>query len=134
MLKETTQKAKRKISESIQKTTAKADVKEVGFIHAISASTAVIKGFAHAKLDEMLLFEDNCIGMVQTIHEDSLGVVFLSSSDHLKAGDKAVRTGRVVEVPVSEDLLGRVINPLGEPLDGKGKISGRPPRRGKRSR
>lgn len=123
MLKETTQKAKRKISESIQKTTAKADVKEVGFIHAISAGTAVIKGFAHAKLDEMLLFEDNCIGMVQTIHEDSLGVVFLSSSEHLKAGDKAVRTGRVVEVPVSEDLLGRVINPLGEPLDGKGKIS-----------
>lgn len=122
MLKETTQKAKRKISETIHKTTVKLEVKETGTIHSISAGTAIVKGFEHAKLDEMLLFDGNCIGMVQTINEDSLGVVFLSSCAHLRAGDKVIRTERVIEVPVSDALIGRVINPLGEPLDAKGRI------------
>lgn len=93
---------------------------EVSTVQSISAGTAIVSGLENVEMDELLQFEHGVQGMVQTLNRNSVGVVFLSNPDKIKAGDKVVRTGRVLDVPVSENLLGRVIDPLGEPLDGKG--------------
>ena len=98
----------------------KADIKqeEVSIVQSVLSGTAVVSGLTGAQMDELLMFEGNVQGMVQTLNEDSVGVVFLDNPDSVKAGDKVKRTHRVLDVPVGENLLGRVINPLGEPLDG----------------
>ena len=102
----------------------KADIKqeEIGIVQSILSGTAIVSGLSCAKMDELLIFEHNIQGMVQTLNKDSVGVVFLNNPDSVKAGDKVKRTNRVLDVPVSENLLGRVINPLGETLDGKAPV------------
>lgn len=115
-----------KAFEAIDKTIDEmdADIKqeEVSVVHSVLSGTAIVYGLRGAEMDELLLFEHNIKGMVQTLNRDSVGVVFLDSPDKVKAGDKVKRTHRVLDVPVSDNLLGRVINPLGEPLDGKEPI------------
>ena len=74
-------------------------------------------------MEELLEFPNGVWGMVQTLNKDSVGVVFLDNPDSLKAGDRVRRSGRVLDVPVGEGLLGRVINPLGKALDGKGPVA-----------
>ena len=102
-----------------------ADIKqeEVSIVQSVLSGTAIVSGLSGAQMDELLLFENNVQGMVQTLNRDSVGVVFLDNPDSVKAGDKVKRTHRVLDVPVSENLLGRVINPLGEPLDGGAPIT-----------
>ena len=70
-------------------------------------------------MNEMLLFDGNVSGMVQSLSEKQVGVVFLDNPENLKAGSKVVRTERVLDVPVGDALLGRIINPVGKPLDNK---------------
>ena len=91
---------------------------EVSIVQSVLSGTAMVSGLNGAQMDELLLFEHNVQGMVQTLNKDSVGVVFLDNPDKVKAGDKVKRTHRVLDVPVSDNLLGRVINPLGEVLDG----------------
>lgn len=110
------------INESIKSTKADLKKSEVSSITSISASTANVKGLANVKMAELLEFEHGVFGMVQTLDKNSVGVVFINKPDLLKAGDKVKRTNRVLDVPVGENLLGRVINSLGEPLDNKGPI------------
>ena len=93
-------------------------VDEIGIIQSLSAGTAEINGLPFAQMNEVLTFKNNIKGMVQKLNENSVGVVFLSNPEELMAGDKAYRTEQVLSVPVGDALLGRVINPLGEPLDG----------------
>ncbi len=102
----------------------KADIKqeEVSVVQSVQSGTAIVSGLSGAQMDELLMFENGVQGMVQTLNRDSVGVVFLDNPDSVKAGDKVKRTHRILDVPVSENLLGRVINPLGEPLDGKAPI------------
>ena len=111
------------LTESIKKALKSADnsmnVYEMGTIQSLSSGTAEISGLPHAQMNEVILFKDGIKGMVQQLNAESVGVVFLSESDTLTAGDEAYRSGEVLSVPVGEDLLGRVITPLGEPLDGK---------------
>lgn len=98
-------------------------ISEVNEIYSISSGTAEVLGLKDVRMNELLSFKGGVMGMVQTLHEDRVGVVFLSNADNLKAGDKAKRTHRVLDIPVGENLLGRVINPLGQPLDDKGSIT-----------
>ena len=111
------------IEQGIKQTKAQLKKEEVSVIHSISAGTAIIKGLEKAQMEELLEFPNGVWGMVQTLNKDSVGVVFLDNPDSLKAGDRVRRSGRVLDVPVGEGLLGRVINPLGKPLDGKGPIA-----------
>jgi len=122
MLKNASKQAKQVIQETIEATDARLKVSEVSTIISISAGTAEVAGLSKVQMNELLLFRGNTVGMVQTLHSDRVGVVFLTNADHLKAGDRAKRTHRVLDVPVGESLLGRVINPLGQPLDDKGPI------------
>ena len=112
--------------EAINKTIAemKADFEkeEVSIIKSISAGTAVVGGLENVQMEELLDFPHNVKGMVQTLNEDSVGVVFLDNPEALKAGDRVRRSKRVLDVPVTESLLGRVINPLGDVLDDGAEI------------
>ena len=111
------------IEQGIKQTKAQLKKEEVSVIHSISAGTAIIKGLEKAQMEELLEFPNDVWGMVQTLNKDSVGVVFLDNPDSLKAGDRVRRSGRVLDVPVGEGLLGRVINPLGKALDGKGPVA-----------
>lgn len=122
MLKNASKSAEKVIDEAIKKTPLDLKISETSSIISISAGTAEISGLSKVQMNELLLFKGNTIGMVQTLMPDRVGVVFLTNADHLKAGDKAKRTHRVLDVPVGDALLGRVINPLGQPLDNKGPI------------
>lgn len=108
------------VAQSIKNMKAQIKKEEVSVVQSVSAGTAVVSGLENVEMDELLIFQNNIKGMVQTLNKNSVGVVFLDNPDTIKAGDRVMRTGRVLDVPVSENLLGRVINPLGEPLDGKG--------------
>lgn len=123
MLRKASKAAEKVIGEAIEKTPLDLKVSETSSIISISAGTAEISGLSKVQMNELLTFKNNTIGMVQTLMADRVGVVFLTNADHLKAGDKAKRTHRVLDVPVGDALLGRVINPLGQPLDDKGAIA-----------
>ena len=122
MLEQATDKALKMIQKS-RKVRPTLEQKEISTLQSISAGTAFVTGLAHAQMNELLLFDNTCRGLVQTITEQGVGVVFLDNPEHLKAGDRVERTQRVVDIPVSDKLLGRVINPLGSPLDNKGAIT-----------
>ena len=111
------------IDKSIEDTKAVLKKEEVSIVQSVSAGTAVVSGLEQAQMDELLQFPNNVMGMVQTLNRDSVGVVFLDKPDAIKAGDRVMRTKRVLDVPVSDELLGRVINPLGKPLDGKAPLT-----------
>ena len=111
------------IGESIENTRAVLKKEEVSLVQSISAGTAIVSGLENAQMDELLLFPNNVLGMVQTLNRHSVGVVFLDNPDQIKAGDRVVRTKRVLDVPVSDELLGRVIDPLGKVLDGKAPLT-----------
>ena len=110
------------IQKAIVKTTPALHLKEANEILSISAGTAQISGLSNAKINELLEFKNGVIGMVYNLEEKQAGIVFLTNADSLTARDRAKPTGRILEVPVGESVLGRVINPLGQPLDNKGSI------------
>lgn len=122
MLKKTTVNAKKILNKAIKKTQPKMRVSELNTILSLATGTAEISGLSKAKINELLTFKNGVIGMIHSLKPNSAGVIFLSNADSLKAGDRAVRTERVLDVPVGSALLGRVINPLGLPLDKKGMI------------
>ena len=111
------------IDKAIKNVNAELKKKEISVIRSMSAGTAVVDGLSGAQMSELLEFKNNIFGMVQTLDGNNIGVVFLNNPESLTAGDSVSRTGRVLDVPVGKNLLGRVINPLGEPLDNKGQIS-----------
>ncbi|HSV86308.1 MAG TPA: alternate F1F0 ATPase, F1 subunit alpha [Levilinea sp.] len=96
--------------------------KEVGVVDFIGYGIARVVGLPGVRSEEMIRFPGNLYGMAFNLDEDNLGVILLGNSDHLHAGDEARRTGRVLDVPVGELMLGRVIDPTGVPLDDRGPI------------
>ncbi len=96
---------------------------EVGVVRTVSTGVAKLSGLPGVGLDECVKFAGGLSGIAFNIDEDSIGVVLLGESSELEAGTEATRTGRVMDVPVGEGLLGRVVNPLGQPLDDAGPIS-----------
>ena len=97
---------------------------EVGTVLQVSDGVVRIYGLKNAEANELLVFENGVKAIVMNLEEDNVGAVLLGSSSQIKEGDTVKRTKRVASIQVSEAMLGRVINPLGDALDGKGKISG----------
>src|SRR6187551_2758529 len=101
---------------------AKADVSGVGTIVEVGDGIAQVYGLSGAVASELLEFPGGVMGMAFNLEEETVGALILGDYTELKEGDQVKTTGRVVEVPVGDALIGRVVNPLGEPLDGKGPI------------
>jgi len=97
--------------------------REVGSVTSVSAGIVKVSGLPGAGFEELLKFPGGLLGIAYNIDEDEIGVILLGEETLLNAGDEVERTGRVMDVPVGNALIGRVINPLGEPLDDKGAIA-----------
>ncbi len=110
------------IKEQIKGFTSKLDVSEVGTVIQVGDGIARVHGLENAISGELLDFGDNVFGMALNLEEDNVGVVILGPDDTIKEGGIVKRTGKVTEVPVGDAMLGRVVNALGEPIDGKGPI------------
>lgn len=99
------------------------EVSEVGTVITVGDGIARVHGLEKAMAGELLEFTGGVYGMVLNLEEDNIGVVLLGSDQHIKEGSDVKSTGRVVEVPVGDALCGRIVNPLGQPIDGKGPIN-----------
>ncbi|HHE54378.1 MAG TPA: F0F1 ATP synthase subunit alpha, partial [Caldithrix abyssi] len=98
------------------------DVYEVGTVLQVGDGIARIYGLKNVMAGELIEFPHEVMGMVLNLEEDNVGAILFGEDTLIKEGDQVKRTGRVMEVPVGDEMVGRVINPLGLPLDGKGKI------------
>ena len=110
------------LTETVKETKLDVDLEEVGIIEKVGAGIATVKGLKHAMAGELVELKGGVSGMVQNLLPDSVGVVLMGGETTVREGDILRRTGRLMEVPVGEGLLGRVVNPLGQPIDGKGEI------------
>jgi F-type H+-transporting ATPase subunit alpha len=97
---------------------------EVGKVLQVSDGVVRIHGLLNAEAGELLEFEDGIKAVVMNLEEDNVGAVLLGPTDRIKEGMTVKRTGRIASINVSDEMVGRVVNPLGEPLDGKGRIGG----------
>jgi len=95
---------------------------EVGTVIEVGANLARVYGLRGVRASELVEFENGLQGVALNLEEDNVGVVLMGDDEAIQEGDTARRTGRIASVPVGEALLGRVVNPLGQPLDGKGPI------------
>jgi len=96
---------------------------ETGVVKSVGRGIALVEGLPGVKAEEMLIFPGNIYGMVFNLDPEEVGVVMLSKSDDLKAGSTVTRTGKVMDVPVGEALLGRVVDPTARPLDNGGQVN-----------
>ncbi|NMA83911.1 MAG: F0F1 ATP synthase subunit alpha [Epulopiscium sp.] len=110
------------IKEQIKNYQTKVAIEEVGTVIQVGDGIARIHGLEKAMAGELLEFPGSIYGMALNLEEDNIGVVLLGSDQEIKEGDMVKSTGRVVEVPVGDALIGRVVNALGQPIDGKGPI------------
>ena len=110
------------IKEQIKSYRHKIDSNDVGTVISVGYGIATVYGLEKAMLGELLLFPNNVYGMVMNLESDSVGVVLLGNDSLVKEGDLVNRTKQVMEVPVGEKMLGRVVNSLGQPIDGLGEI------------
>jgi F-type H+-transporting ATPase subunit alpha len=98
-------------------------LREVGTITSVATGIAKVSGLPGVGFDELVMFPGDVLGIAFNVDADEIGVVLLGEYWHLHAGDEVQRTGRVMDVGVGDELLGRVIDPLGRPLDGKGPVA-----------
>ncbi|MGI5968131.1 MAG: F0F1 ATP synthase subunit alpha [Lachnospiraceae bacterium] len=110
------------IKEQIQKYSTGFEVSDVGTVIQVADGIARIHGLEKAMQGELLEFPNEIYGMVLNLEEDNVGAVLLGDTSNINEGDTVKTTGRVVEVPVGDAMLGRVVNALGQPVDGKGPI------------
>ena len=110
------------LREQIEKFDGDSDVSEVGEVIEVGDGVARVSGLENVMSSELVELQNGIFGMALNLEEDNVGIVLFGETRLVKEGDIAKRTGRVVEVPVGEAILGRVVNPLGQPLDGKGPI------------
>src|SRR5213083_2959594 len=103
----------------------KVQVSEVGTVIEVGDGIARIYGLREAMAGELLEFENGTMGQVFNLEEDSIGSVIFGDYLQIKEGDTVKATGRLLQVPVGDAVIGRVVNPLGEPMDGGGPIASR---------
>src|SRR5574344_1321943 len=111
------------IKEQIKRYATELEVSDVGTVIQVADGIARIHGLAKAMQGELLEFPGEVYGMVLNLEEDNVGAVLRGDSRNINEGDTVKTTGRVVEVPVGDALVGRVVNALGQPIDGKGPVS-----------
>src|SRR3954454_8934575 len=100
-----------------------AEKQQVGRIVEVGDGIARISGLPHTAVNELLEFEGNVLGLALNLDEDTIGAVVLGEYEHIEEGQPARATGRILSVPVGDGMLGRVVNPLGQPIDAKGPIA-----------
>ena len=110
------------LKELIEKADIESEVRNVGIVTEVGDGVARVWGLSEVMYGELVEFPNGVFGLALSLEEDAVGCVLLGTDRDVKEGDRAKTTGRVVEVPVGEELLGRVINPLGQPLDDGGPI------------
>ena len=110
------------LREQIEKFDGSVDVAEVGEVIEVGDGVARVSGLENVMSSELVELPNGVFGMALNLEEDNVGLVLFGETRLVKEGDLAKRTGRVVEVPVGSAMLGRVVNPLGQPIDGKGPI------------
>ena len=111
------------LKEQLEKYDSAIDISEIGEIIEVGDGVARASGLENVMSSELVELPNDVFGMALNLEEDNVGLVLFGETRLIKEGDIAKRTGRVVEVPVGKEMLGRVVNPLGQPLDGKGPIS-----------
>src|SRR4029453_8858325 len=111
------------IREQIREYEKQLEVRETGVVLSCGDGIARIYGLDKAAMGELLEFPHGVFGLVLNLEEDNVGAALLGEQQEIKEGDEVRRTGRIAEVPVGEALLGRVVNALGQPVDGKGPIA-----------
>ena len=111
------------LKEQIEKFDGSVDISEVGEVIEVGDGVARVSGLENVMSSELVELPNGVFGMALNLEEDNVGLVLFGESRLVKEGDLAKRTGRVVEVPVGDAMLGRVVNPLGQPIDGKGAIN-----------
>ena len=110
------------IKEQIKKYQHKLELLDTGSVMSVGDGVATVHGLNNAMLSELVLFSNGIYGMVLSLDEDSVGVVIFGDDSQIKEDDIVTRTNKVVEIPVGDGFLGRVVNPLGQPIDGLGPI------------
>lgn len=110
------------IKQQIKKYKHKLELLDTGTVMSIGDGVATVHGLKNAMLSELVQFSNGIFGMVLSLDEDSVGVVIFGDDSDIKEDDIVSRTNRVVEIPVGDGFLGRVVNPLGQPIDGLGAI------------
>jgi F-type H+-transporting ATPase subunit alpha len=111
------------LKKNIESFKKEVQVEEVGVVVEIGDGIARMSGLEKCQAQEMLEFPGGTFGIALNLQEETVGAVILGSYQHIKEGDTVKRTGRIMSVPVSDALIGRVVNAIGEPIDGKGDIS-----------
>ncbi|HET7649559.1 MAG TPA: F0F1 ATP synthase subunit alpha, partial [Gammaproteobacteria bacterium] len=111
------------IKERIEHFDAQAEARNVGTVVSVTDGIVRIHGLTGAQYGEMLEFPQNTFGLALNLERDSVGAVVLGDYKHISEGDTVKTTGRILEVPVGKELLGRVVDSLGQPIDGKGPIN-----------
>ena len=110
------------IRRQIQEFEGETDLAEIGRVIEVGDGIARVYGLERAMAGELLTFPQDIVGMVLNLEEDNVGAVLLGEDRAIREGDVVKRTGRIAQVPVGEALIGRVVNALGQPIDGKGPI------------
>ena len=110
------------IKEQIKQFESKIEMKENGTVITVGDGIATVYGLRSCMANELLRFEDGSYGVAQNLEEETVSVAILSDKDSIQEGSTVYRTGEALSVPVGEALLGRVVNALGEPIDGKGPV------------
>src|SRR6201998_2875612 len=111
------------IKARIEKFQSAAEARNVGTVVSVTDGIVRVHGLADARYGEMLEFADNTFGLALNLEQDSVGAVVLGDYTHISEGQEVKTTGRILEVPVGPELLGRVVDALGNPIDGKGPIN-----------
>ena len=110
------------LKEQIKNYKNRIDMGEVGSVVMVGDGIATVYGIRNCMSTELLEFEDGSVGLAQNLENETVSVAVLSDNNDIREGTKVRRTGKVLSVPVGEGFLGRVVNPLGEPIDGKGPV------------
>ena len=111
------------IKEQIKKFGDELKVEQTGIVTEAGDGVARVQGLSNVKANEIVQFQNDIFGLALNLEEDTVGVVILGDYLGIKEGDEVKSTGRIVEVPPGNDMIGRVLNPLGQPIDGKGSIA-----------
>ena len=111
------------IKERIENFESAAEARDVGTVIGVTDGIVRVHGLADARYGEMLEFPQNTFGLALNLERDSVGSVVLGDYKHISEGDTVKTTGRILEVPIGEELLGRVVDSLGQPIDGKGPVN-----------